>query len=438
MSQSEFRVSRIRAYVEFLGAVLYFFLARAMARHAANGLATEQFTPLVEQAMLVFLLLIGYAGFGLVLDRQQNPIRAQGWSVRKGWQGETSLGLAVGWAAAVLCVLPLAVAGGIAIRLSTNLFAWGWLLADFAFFALVAAGEEIAFRGYGFQRFSIAVGPIGAALGYAAFYAIVQALVPGSNHASVAVSVALSLALSTAYLRTKALWVSWGINFAWKASRALLFGLAISGVNSHSPIVQGDPMGPFWLTGGGFGLDGTWIAFAVLFAAMIVVYRLTRELDFRYNAPVIVPAGIPVDLDAAARRQHQAAMGPAEPTPPSLVQILPLPTPPPRPAKSRPAIPARSTLRSRNALNVPPASRPAVARTSPSALVRHQHHSPQPDNHGLPVKNLGNLAPPSPVSRLSTGTQSSSQAHRSERPPPPPSPCRPISREAEVSHDHHK
>ena len=118
-------------------------------------------------------------------------------------------------------------------------------------------------------------------------------LLPGSSHASFAVSVALSLLLSTAYLRTRALWLSWGLNFGWKASRALLFGLAVSGVSSHSPVVQGDPMGPFWLTGGGYGLDGSWFAFVVLLAALPVVFRLTRDLDFRYNAPVIVPGAFP-------------------------------------------------------------------------------------------------------------------------------------------------
>jgi hypothetical protein len=151
---------------------------------------------------------------------------------------------------------------------------------------------------------------------------------PGSNHASITVSVAFSLVLSMAYLRTRALWLSWGINFGWKASRALVFGLAVSGVSSHSPVVQGDPMGPFWLTGGGYGLDGTWVAFFAFLAALPVVYRLTRDLDYRYNAPVIVPGGIPVDLDAAARAQHEAATREAEPPKPALIQILPLSAPP--------------------------------------------------------------------------------------------------------------
>jgi hypothetical protein len=134
--------------------------------------------------------------------------------------------------------------------------------------------------------------------------------------------------LSIAYLRTRALWVSWGLNFGWKASRALLFGLAVSGVSSHSSVIEGDPMGPFWLTGGGFGLDGSWIALIVFLLVLPVVYRVTRDLDFQHNAPVIVAAGLAVDLDAAARSQHEAALGPAQPSTPPLVQILPVAEPP--------------------------------------------------------------------------------------------------------------
>jgi membrane protease YdiL (CAAX protease family) len=328
MSTPQTAGSRLRAYGEFVVAVLYFFVARSLAHQGALGLANEAWYPLVDQAMLCFLLIVGFAGFGRLFDRQLHPVREQGLPARAGWQGEAGLGMVVGWGAAVACVLPLTVIGGIAIVLSLQASAWGWLLADTAFFMLAALAEEVAFRGYGFQRFATTVGPIGSVLGFAAFYAIVQALQPGSSNVSIAVSIVFSLVLSTAYLRTRALWLSWGLNFAWKASRALIFGLAVSGVNSHSSVVEGDPMGSFWLTGGGYGLDGSWMALIVLLIALPVVYRVTRDLDFRYNAPVIVPAGIPVDLDATSRAQHEAAMGPAEPAPPPLVQILAASTPP--------------------------------------------------------------------------------------------------------------
>jgi membrane protease YdiL (CAAX protease family) len=313
---------RLRAYLEFLAAFLYFFLARSFAFHGAQGLAGGAWSPLVEQAMLVFLLLIGYATMGFWLDRQADPISEQGLPRRSGWPREVGLGLATGWAIALVCVLPLTVIGGIAVSFSPQASSWSWLVVDTAFFALAALAEEIAFRGYAFQRFERAVGPTGAALGFAAIYAILQALLPGASHVSFAVSLMLGLVLSACYLRTRALWVSWSLNFAWKASRALLFGLAISGVNSHSPVVQGDPMGSFWLTGGAFGLDGSWVTFFVLLVALPVVFRITRDLNYRHNAPVVVPGGIPVDLDAISRAQHEAAMGPAAPAAPSLVQIV--------------------------------------------------------------------------------------------------------------------
>jgi CAAX protease family protein len=319
------RGGRMRAYLEFVAAVLYFFVARSFAFRFAASFEGDAWVPLAGQTLLALLLICGYAAFGSLFDRQMNSISAQGLPLRQGWRGEASMGVAVGWAAVVLCVLPMTLIGGIAIVISTQQASWWWFLADGAFFAFAALAEEVAFRGYGFQRFEQVVGPYGAAIGFALFYAVVQALIPGSNNTSIAVSIVFSLLLSTAYLRTRALWLSWGINFGWKASRALIFGLAVSGVTSHSSVVEGNPMGPFWITGGGFGLDASWIAAAVLLIAFPVVYRITRDLDFSHNVPVIVPGGMPVDLEAAARQQHDAAMAPAETAQasPSLVQILP-------------------------------------------------------------------------------------------------------------------
>src|SRR6185437_11483238 len=321
--------NRLRAYAQFVTAVVWFFVATIVARRSALGLVSEAWYPLIERALLVFLLIAGYGLMGLWFNRQLHPVSEQGLPLRKGFLREGALGLAVGWGAALVCVILLALGGGIAIVIFTRPSAWAWLAADAAFFALWALGEEIAFRGYAFQRFEKSAGSLGAALGFAAYYAVVQMQLPGTSYESVAVSVVLSLLLSAAYLRTRAIWLSWGLNFGWKASRALIFGLPVQGLNAHSPVIQGNPMGPFWLTGGGFGLDGTWIAFAVILAAIPVIFHVTRDLDFRYNAPILVPAGIPVDLDAAARTQHEAAMGPA-----ALVRIAPTPE---VPAETTPA-----------------------------------------------------------------------------------------------------
>jgi hypothetical protein len=330
---------RLRAYLEFIAAVLFYFVVRSFARNASHVLR-EAWAPLIEQCLFVLILILGYAAFGSLFDRQPRAIAEQGLPFRAGWTHEAGMGIAIGWGAVVVCVLPLVIIGGIAVVISTQPSTWGWLIADAAYFAILALGEEVAFRGYGFQRFAVVVGPYGAAFGFALFYAIIHAQQLGTTNASIAISVVFSFLLTTAYLRTRALWVSWGLNFAWKAAQALIFGLTVSGVSSHSPIVEGNPMGPFWLTGGGFGLDASWFACLVLLLAFPVVYSATRDLDFRYNEPVIVPGGIPVDLDATQRRQHDAAMGPAaEPQAPGLVQILSATTPPQRvePASDSPS-----------------------------------------------------------------------------------------------------
>jgi uncharacterized protein len=329
---------RLRAYGQFLLALLYFFLVKALAHHGALGLVSEEWQPLVEQAMLVFLLLLGFAGQGFSMNRQIHPIRAQGLPRRPGLTQEFGMGLAMGWAAATVCVLAMVLFGGIAVSVSPSASAWGWLLVNFAYFALLCLGEEIAFRGYAFQRFARATGPSGAVFGFSLLYAFLQSMTPGATRTTSVMSFAFAVGLSVAYLRTRALWVSWGLNFGWKASRALLFGLAVNGDNTRSPVVQGDPTGSFWLTGGGFGLESSWFAFFVMLALVPVIYRVTRELDYRYNAPEFVPGGIPVDIDAAARRQHETAMGQAEPAQPQLVQIAPLAVPfvPAAPAPANP------------------------------------------------------------------------------------------------------
>ena len=326
-------------------AVLYFFLARVLARHGAHGLVSQDWSPLVEQAMFAFLLLFGYAGFGFSFDRQLRPVSQQGLPFRAGWFGEAGLGMAAGWAIAVICILPVVLFGAVFVHLSISRAGFGWLVVETAYFALSTLAVQVAFRGYPFQCMIVAIGDLPAALMLSVLYGILNAKLPGAGNASMAVNIALGLLLAMAYLRTRALWLPWGLQFGWVASRALLFGLPVNGNGSHSPLIQSDMIAATGLTGGDFGLDGSWLAFALILLAMPFVYNLTRELSYVHNAPVLEPGGIPVDLDAAARTQHEAATRDAAPEVKPLVQILPaggVPPPvardldAPRPAMDRP------------------------------------------------------------------------------------------------------
>jgi hypothetical protein len=93
---------------------------------------------------------------------------------------------------------------------------------------------------------------------------------------------------------------------------------------------------------------------------MFFVVRFTRDLKHKYGYPEIVPGGMPVDIDAAARAQHEAAMGSIEPQQPSLVQIQPgqpaAPgvTEPPGPEPTASAEPAVAEASAPNFTSAPP------------------------------------------------------------------------------------
>jgi hypothetical protein len=142
--------------------------------------------------------------------------------------------------------------------------------------------------------------------------------------ASTVVTVLAGVLLSIAYLRTRALWLPWGLHFAWNATMGALFGLPVSGLRMFSPVISTTAHGPLWLTGDGYGPEGGLITAIVLLVSLGVLSWVTRDFAYEYAQPVIVAGGIPVDIDAAAARQHEAAMAsPAEVAMPKLVQILP-------------------------------------------------------------------------------------------------------------------
>jgi uncharacterized protein len=324
---------RVRAFGYVVLAAVYFYLAQSIAVHAANGLAGGVWHPVIERAALLFLLVIGYGAMARVLNRQVHPIREMGLVFRAGWQREFGLGVALGWGMLVASILPLVLTGGLIITFWLVPRQFGTLFIDLLLLAVASLAEEVAFRGYPFQRLIEAMGPTLATLVFSIAFAGLHIFNPGANRASFLITVFSSWLLSVAYLRTRALWVCWGWHFSWNASMCVLFGLPVSGITEFSPVIQSNTVGPTWITGGDYGPEASAVTAVVLLIGIFIVYRATRGYAYLYTQPVIVPAGIPVDLDAMS--STLAPHHPANPVPPpagtTLVQIEPVSPPPPPP-----------------------------------------------------------------------------------------------------------
>ena len=311
---------------------MYAFVAGAIARHAANGLTSGDWVPLLDRLFMLFLLVVGFSALGLGFSRQRGPQRSMGQIAglvsRPGMWHEFGTGSAVGWGLLLLTVVPSVFIGGLSVTLWTGAHQWFLLILDLLVLATAALCEELIFRGYPFQRLMDAIGTTLATVLISVCFVVVH-YQPDMPHAAVFALFLLSLILCIAYLRTRAVWLPWGLHFAWNAAMGPLFGLPLSGyhgfTSGFSPVVQSLPLGPDSLTGADYGPEGSVVAVLVLCFGLWLIMRVTREYASRYGYPEIIPGGIPVDIDGAARRQHETAMGPVQPAEPRLIQIANLP-----------------------------------------------------------------------------------------------------------------
>ncbi len=316
---------RVRAFGYVVIAGIFFYFAQNVAAHAANGFAGGVWAPLLYRGMFLFLLLVGWSAMGRVFNHQRHPLREMGLAFRPGWKREFGLGAAMGWGMLLVSILPMVLTGGLIVTFWAVPRQFGILCIDAAMLAVAALAEEVVFRGYPFQRLIQAMGPTLATIVSSVVFAGLHLFNPNASRASFFVTILASWLLSVAYLRTRALWVCWGWHFAWNASMCLLFGLPISGLTEYSPVIQSNTVGPLWITGGEYGPEASTVTAFVLLAGLFVVYRATRKYAYLYNQPVIVAAGIPVDLDGMSSKlaPHHPVDPPVAPAGATLVQILP-------------------------------------------------------------------------------------------------------------------
>jgi len=97
-------------------------------------------------------------------------------------------------------------------------------------------------------------------------------------HSSVIVGLGLAIQagflLGVAYLWTERLWLPIGLHGAWNFGQAAVFGGALSG-NQISAIIDAKLVGPEWISGGDFGIEGSLVSTIMCTAAGCAMLMLT-------------------------------------------------------------------------------------------------------------------------------------------------------------------
>lgn len=188
------------------------------------------------------------------------------------------LAFGIAWGIALIGVSAIAVILMTEVRHGPGRgFPWGELAMVFVPAAL---HEELVFRGYPFQKIARA-SPIVAVVFVALLFAALHA-----NNSSVTLLGLLNIflggvLLGVAYLRYRRLWFPIGLHLAWNLMTGPILGHEVSGYQGHDTVLTESGQGPWWLSGGEFGIEGSVVMTVVELLAITV---LSRRISFAPRA----------------------------------------------------------------------------------------------------------------------------------------------------------
>jgi hypothetical protein len=184
-----------------------------------------------------------------------------------------ALGLAGGIGAAVLVLTPpmaIGVAHFVPAKNPDASFATVVYTAFILFCG--SAGEELLFRGYGFQILLRSFGPWTTILPVGALFAALHAMNPSASPLGIANTAGFGILFGYAFLRSHDLWLPIGLHFGWNLTLPL-FGVNVSGLRIE---VTGHALewsaSKLW-SGGDYGPEASIITSALMLFLFLYIHK---------------------------------------------------------------------------------------------------------------------------------------------------------------------
>jgi membrane protease YdiL (CAAX protease family) len=141
-------------------------------------------------------------------------------------------------------------------------------------FIPAAVHEELAFRGYLFQKMRV-WNRAGAIVITSGVFALLHSSNRGISALAIANLALAGILLALAYERYERLWFPIGIHLTWNVLSGPILGYEVSGYAAKATVFRTVGSGRAWITGGAFGIEGSvWMALVELGG----IWWLTRGL----------------------------------------------------------------------------------------------------------------------------------------------------------------
>jgi membrane protease YdiL (CAAX protease family) len=237
----------------------------------------------VEDFIFRLILLTSALLAGYLCNRwlEGLPWRALGLTLHERWWRDLIIGSLIGVASLALATAIAAATGGLRFTASPRtmlLPVVQTLVMSALLFIFAALAEEALFRGYPLQTLTRArlawLAILLTSVPFAAAHLQNPNVVKGFTFINTALA---GVWLAVAYLRTRSLWLPLGVHWAWNWALGSLFGLPVSGITTiaPNPLLHGTDLGPAWLTGGNYGIEGGLACTIALVVSTIFIWRMT-------------------------------------------------------------------------------------------------------------------------------------------------------------------
>lgn len=264
---------------------LFIFFNALFAKSSQEILSTLPigFSPNSFLAMLVGsiipLIIAIFAGWLCGRFLEGLPFKALGAWFTKGWLKDLVLGLVLGALTLSLAVLIGVIFGGLRFQFNEAAGQSAILITlgvSFAIFFFAAAFEEALFRGYMLQTFTRAGLAWFAIAMTSVFFGLVHASNPNVTTFAIINTMLAGIWFSVAYLKTRTLWLAFGLHFIWNWMLGAFYGIEVSGLTdiTTAPVLVEFDRGPVWLTGENYGIEGSISCTIALVVSTLLIWFL--------------------------------------------------------------------------------------------------------------------------------------------------------------------
>ncbi len=187
-------------------------------------------------------------------------------------QVNLALGASGGAVAAALALAPPLAVHAAWLAPASPIVTWDIFLFTAILLVAGSAGEEILFRGFGFQTLLQSWGPFTTIFTVGALFGVMHSANPSSSWLGILNTSGFGVLFGYAFLRSGDLWLPIGLHFGWNFTLPL-FGANVSGLTikliGHEMVWKA---GTLW-SGGEYGPEGSLLTSIVLVALALYLWK---------------------------------------------------------------------------------------------------------------------------------------------------------------------